>query len=279
MGSLVFVLDPEDVKDVASFRQSDRVPGRQVESKWLKFIVLDSRARAAPGRSGASRSSREPDVLHVARCDRKEAEGAGAAAASSDPLQHRRTLGVLAGFAFGKKEYDQAARLQTEWATLAESGGAPAEAASAYYNLGNTLLEKGELLRRRTTTSSAATCVSSMRQRRAAPGAHKSRSDAVPPGAAGRGAREPACCPPELQGAKPQAREWHSFSTRWPASITPRAARPGGTGVAVGVRNLRRDYVRGVRRPPQVGRDDIRTSSSGSTTHRPPEPHAQPPAA
>ena len=42
-----------------------------------------------------------------------------------DPVQHRRTLRVLAGFAFGNKRYDEAARLQAEWASLAESGGAP----------------------------------------------------------------------------------------------------------------------------------------------------------
>jgi tetratricopeptide (TPR) repeat protein len=67
--------------------------------------------------------------------------------ASVDPLRHRRTLGVLAGFAFSNKNYDEAARWQGEWAALAEAGGAPAEAASAHYNLGNTLLEKGDLVK------------------------------------------------------------------------------------------------------------------------------------
>jgi tetratricopeptide (TPR) repeat protein len=67
-------------------------------------------------------------------------------AEQADPVTHRRTLGILAGFAFARKDYEQAARLQADWGARAESGGAMAEAASAYYNLGNTMLARGELL-------------------------------------------------------------------------------------------------------------------------------------
>ena len=144
-GSLVFLLDPQDVKDGASFRQSIQFLSDHVESKWLKFLVLDSRLEPRldemerPQRIGVQTFYMPPEAIEQKL--REQAEQPAAA----DPLQHRRTMGVLAGFAFSKKEYAEAARLQSEWATLAEAGGAPAEAASARYNLANTLLEKGDL--------------------------------------------------------------------------------------------------------------------------------------
>jgi len=147
MGSLVFLLDPEDVKDPESFRQSLEFLAGHVESKWLKFIVLDSRLEPRlDGVEQLDRAGCQTFYMPPGEIEKKLRERAQQPASSApDPLQHRRTLGVLAGFAFSNKEYDEAARLQTEWASLAESGGAPAEAASAYYNLANTWLEKGDL--------------------------------------------------------------------------------------------------------------------------------------
>ena len=145
MGSLVFVLNPETVDDEAAFRQSIEFLTTQVESDWLKFLVLDS--RVAPLLDGLQSRDRIGTQTFYMPPEAIEQElKRQVSQPASDPLQHRRTLGVLAGFAFSKKNYDEAARLQGEWATLAESGGAPAEAASAYYNLGNTLLEQGDLL-------------------------------------------------------------------------------------------------------------------------------------
>jgi tetratricopeptide (TPR) repeat protein len=50
---------------------------------------------------------------------------------------------VLAGFAFGRRDYHEAAKHQFEWAKSAEEAGEHAEAASAWYNLGNTMLASG----------------------------------------------------------------------------------------------------------------------------------------
>jgi tetratricopeptide (TPR) repeat protein len=145
-GSLVFVLDPSEVADRDGFRQCVEFLGHQVESKWLKFLVLDSRLEPRlDGLDGQERIGTQSFYMSPEAIEQKLKEQARKP--SSDPLQHRRTLGVLAGFAFSNKNYDEAARLQAEWASLAEAGGAPAEAASAYYNLGNTLLEQGDLLK------------------------------------------------------------------------------------------------------------------------------------
>jgi tetratricopeptide (TPR) repeat protein len=61
------------------------------------------------------------------------------------PAEKRQYKGLLAGFAYSNKEYDRAAQLQRDWAADAERDREPGDAASAYYNLGNTLLAKGDL--------------------------------------------------------------------------------------------------------------------------------------
>jgi tetratricopeptide (TPR) repeat protein len=60
--------------------------------------------------------------------------------ASLSPAEQRQYKGLLAGFAFSNRRYDEAAELQRAWASEAEQASAPGEAASAHYNLGNTLL-------------------------------------------------------------------------------------------------------------------------------------------
>lgn len=146
MGSLVFLLDPEEVSDPRSFWQSLGYLASQVASKWLKFLVLDSRLEPQLAgleeleHVGAQTFYMPPDQIEAKLKEQSQNPQ------QSDPMQHRRTLGVLAGFAFSNRNYGEAAKLQFEWAQLAESGGAPAEAASAYYNLGNTMLETGALL-------------------------------------------------------------------------------------------------------------------------------------
>jgi tetratricopeptide (TPR) repeat protein len=147
LGSLVFLLDPQEVSHPGSFRQSIEYVAREVGSTWLKFLVLDSRIEPRLAgletelpKVGAQTFYMPPDEIE------KKLKEAAQQPNPSDPQAHRRNLGVLAGFAFSKKNYPEAARLQAEWATMAESAGAPAEAASAYYNLGNTMLESGALL-------------------------------------------------------------------------------------------------------------------------------------
>jgi tetratricopeptide (TPR) repeat protein len=146
MGSLVFLLDPPAVDDLPGFRQSIDYLAGQVESKWVKFLVMDT--RVSPVLSGVEALASvgvqtfyiAPDEIETKLKEQAERSD------SPDPAQQRRTLGVLAGFAFSKRNYPEAARLQAEWARLSEEGGAPGEAASAYYNLGNTQLEAGNLL-------------------------------------------------------------------------------------------------------------------------------------
>lgn len=146
MGSLVFVLAPEELKDGVAFRQSIEFLASQVESRWLKFLVLDSRLEPLlDAIEPRDRVGNQTFYMSPAEIEQKLKDQL-AEQPQSDPLERRRALGVLAGFAFSNRNYDEAARLQQEWATLAEADQAHAEAASACYNLANTLLAKGELL-------------------------------------------------------------------------------------------------------------------------------------
>jgi tetratricopeptide (TPR) repeat protein len=146
MGSLVFVLDPGEVAHAGSFRECVAYVAAQAESTWLKLIVLDPRLEprlagleAETPRVGAQTFYLPPEEIERGLREQAQRPDPG------DPESHRRNLGVLAGFAFSRRDYDEAARLQSEWAALAESAGAPAEAAGAHYNLGNTRLEQGAL--------------------------------------------------------------------------------------------------------------------------------------
>jgi tetratricopeptide (TPR) repeat protein len=102
VGSLVFLLDPDDVSDRNGFQRS------------VRFLCEDT---ACPWLDSAS---------------------------ALQPAERRQYLGLLAGFAFARKEYADAEELQRRWAEQARREGSPQELAAAFYNLGNTLTAKGD---------------------------------------------------------------------------------------------------------------------------------------
>jgi tetratricopeptide (TPR) repeat protein len=141
VGSLVFVLDPDTVEDPVLFRKSIHFLSSRTKSKWLKFLLLDK--RVDPFIQKLSDKDRriftQTFYLGPKEMERLAVEDLNAPDAMNSP-QGRQTLGLLAGFAFARKEYDQARELQTQWVTEAEENGDPGEIATAWYNLGNTLL-------------------------------------------------------------------------------------------------------------------------------------------
>jgi len=141
IGSLVFILDPDTVTDVPGFRRSIAFLAENIRSDWLKVLVLDS--RVSPLLAGLE--SEHPKIglqtlyLSPDEIERRVREDLQTPASLS-PAERRQYKGLLAGFAFSNRRYDEAAQLQRAWATEAEQDGAPGDAASACYNLGNTLL-------------------------------------------------------------------------------------------------------------------------------------------
>jgi len=141
VGSLVFVLAPDEVADLANFRKSIAFIAENIRSDWLKFLVFD--LRTAPMLDGLEREHAKIGVqtLYLApeEIERRVREDLESPAALA-PAERRQYKGLLAGFAFSNRRYDEAAQLQRAWASEAERDGAPGDAASAHYNLGNTLL-------------------------------------------------------------------------------------------------------------------------------------------
>jgi tetratricopeptide (TPR) repeat protein len=141
VGSLVFIVAPDDVADLPQFRKSMAFLAENIHSHWLKMLVLD--LRTAPMLEGLEREHAKIGVqtLYLApeEIERRVREDLEAPAALS-PAERRQYKGLLAGFAFSNRRYDEAAQLQRAWASEAEQEGAPGDAASAHYNLGNTLL-------------------------------------------------------------------------------------------------------------------------------------------
>lgn len=144
-GSLVFVIDPEEVSDPNSYRKSILYLAEHTQSNWLKYLVFDSRTTPLLQdiEKEDSRIGVQTFYLSPAEIEKRVSDDLQSPAAMS-PVEQRQYKGLLAGFAFARKEYDQAAKLQQAWAIEAENNEQPAEAANAYYNLGNTLLARGD---------------------------------------------------------------------------------------------------------------------------------------
>lgn len=153
LGSLVLIVQPAEVADAPAFAHCIEYLAGNVRSRWLKLIVPDPRLEPrlegietrAEERVGVQVFYLSPEAIEGRLRAGLNGGGAGGADSAADPRQQRRTRGVLAGFAFARRDYHEAAKLQFEWAKSAEEAEEPAEAASAWYNLGNTMLETGAL--------------------------------------------------------------------------------------------------------------------------------------
>ncbi|MEP7245314.1 MAG: tetratricopeptide repeat protein [Gammaproteobacteria bacterium] len=145
VGSLVFVLNPDSVADVPAYRKSIAYLAEHIRSDWVKFLVLDSRAEPLLEGIERERSRIGVQTLYLSpqEIEQRVREDLQSPAALS-PAERRQYKGLLAGFAFSNKDYDQAAELQRAWASEAVQEEEHGDAASAYYNLGNTLLAKGD---------------------------------------------------------------------------------------------------------------------------------------
>jgi len=141
IGSLVFILAPDEVADPPNFRKSIAFLAENIRSDWLKVLVLDLRTKPMLEGLEGEQAKIGVQTLYLApeEIERRVQEDLQAPA-SLLPEERRQYKGLLAGFAFSNRRYDEAAQLQRAWASEAEQDGAPADAASAHYNLGNTLL-------------------------------------------------------------------------------------------------------------------------------------------
>ncbi len=144
IGSLAFVIDPEQVEDAASFARSIEYLAMHVRSPWLKFIVLDD--RAAPLLAGLSETSRNVTYqtfwLPPGQMSHRQ-ETKDALAELSSPGKPPRANPFAAPLAFANRDYSRAEALQRARIEDTKETKSPAEQVVDHYNLGSTLLADG----------------------------------------------------------------------------------------------------------------------------------------
>jgi tetratricopeptide (TPR) repeat protein len=144
VGSLVILIDPDAVDEVETYRRAILFLAANNPSPWLKFLVLDS--RTAPRLAGLEEDSERIGIqtfyLGPEEIEARAAEDLKAPGALS-PAERRQYIGLLGGLAFARKDHERAEHLQRRWLAEAENSGNPEEAATAAYNLANTLAARG----------------------------------------------------------------------------------------------------------------------------------------
>jgi tetratricopeptide (TPR) repeat protein len=146
VGCVVFVLVPDRVADAEGFGRAVEFLARPMPSPWLRFIILDEHNNPAFDRLEqrdpnfwVQSFELKPEEIE-ARVKADLARGTGL-----NPDEERQYTALLAGFAFARKEYDQALGYQRQWLDKIGPAGAPAEKANALYNLANTHLAQNDL--------------------------------------------------------------------------------------------------------------------------------------
>jgi hypothetical protein len=144
-GSLVLVICPDRVTDLAAFRKAvvdlaDRTP-----SDWMKYLIIDGRSKPDLDGIGHGRPDLMTQTFHISPEEMEVQARKDLAKGGLLPQEVRQYTALLAGFAFARREYADALKLQQDWVAQAETAGAPAEVANASYNLGNTHLAVNDL--------------------------------------------------------------------------------------------------------------------------------------
>jgi tetratricopeptide (TPR) repeat protein len=145
VGSLVLVLAPDRIGDAEGYRAAARFLADRTPTRWLKYLFIDGRKQPALAgierecpRAGAQDFHITPEEIeNRTRADLERGFGLS-------PTEKRQYMALLAGFAFARKEYDDALRLQQRSLEMLGPGDPAAEAANAHYNLGNTHLARKE---------------------------------------------------------------------------------------------------------------------------------------
>lgn len=145
VGALAFVLEPEQIDDAEGFRRSLAFLADHVRSPWLKFLVLEERSRPVLDELVQNHPRVDAQVFWLSPEELGERAARGLAASRDRPGPERQqAASFAAAVAFANKEYTTAEGLQRGIAHEASPSDAPVDRAIALYNLGNTLLAKGD---------------------------------------------------------------------------------------------------------------------------------------
>jgi tetratricopeptide (TPR) repeat protein len=141
-GALVLILAPERVADPEKFRAAIHFLAKETPTPWLKYIIVDDRANPALTDMEKENPHVWVQTFHIAPEEIESQAKEDLARGGLDPAERRQYLALLGGFAYARRQYDEAQRLQQEWLDALGAEGAPSETANACYNLGNTQLAR-----------------------------------------------------------------------------------------------------------------------------------------
>lgn len=139
-GNFVILFDPSEVLDESGYRDALAYLAANTRSPRAKYIALDrlqdpaltSVTEATP-RASLQQFHLSPDEVER-RVNQELALG------KLEPAETRRYTAMAGAFAAAHRRYAEAADLQRQVLAMCQREGAPAELASANYDLGNTLL-------------------------------------------------------------------------------------------------------------------------------------------
>jgi tetratricopeptide (TPR) repeat protein len=143
LGALVLILDPQEISDFGAFGKALAFLAEKTETPWLKYITFDQKTkpRLEKLEERAPKTTAQAFSLDPADIE-KQIHAELAAGSRLSPAEQRQYTAMLAGFAFARKDYDTALKLQQGWVDALAKDKPSAEAANALYNLGNTHLAK-----------------------------------------------------------------------------------------------------------------------------------------
>jgi tetratricopeptide (TPR) repeat protein len=146
VGSLVVLLEPQDVHDAPAYRKALAWLAENTWSRWVKFLVIDERLnpKTADLERQTKKIGRQTLYLSPDDMEKRVAE-----AVMTDPMMSIRErgqyTGMLAGFALARKQYDAAMQAFRDQLALIRFERRPADEAPIHYGLGNVYLAKNEL--------------------------------------------------------------------------------------------------------------------------------------
>lgn len=147
-GALLLVLLPASVADASEFRSCLEYLALQTESMKAKFLLVDEQKppvfpvlteeEQAAKRVGVQPFALTPAVIEA------DIQKELADPTKGSPRERRQYLAMLGSFAFARHDYAEAQQLQEDLLATLGPDGPGDERASAFYNLGNTVLAAGD---------------------------------------------------------------------------------------------------------------------------------------
>lgn len=145
IGSIVLLLAPDQIADAAAFKGTLEFLAKETTSPWFKYLVIDDRKNPALLKVEEKNPHFWNQEFHLSPEDieRRTKLDLGLNPGLSAE-EKRQFTALLASFAFARREYDEALRLQRQVAEMLTPEVPAGERASSLYNLANTLLARKE---------------------------------------------------------------------------------------------------------------------------------------